>query len=154
MAKEKKKETNKKSKSKLIIIPIVLIVIVAIIGVMKIKTKVAPSFDEFTSIEYGIYTGQPKEGDTFVPSLTLTPDNKFEFRVAKTYTYNGEYHIAHNRVILTITEEKSYTFGKQGEYLVLIEDVENYLTSGNNFKLWGTIDSDESGEETTKESTE
>lgn len=139
MKKDKKEKKTKAPNIKIIIV--FLLVIVAIIGAFIVKGKKpnASKFDEFTDIDYGIYIGTPKEGDTFVPQLTLNDDKTFQFRVAKTYTYNGQYHIAHNRVILTITEEKSYTFGKQGENLVLIENVEKYLDEGTQFKLWGTL---------------
>ncbi len=147
MKKEKKvKEvkTKDKKKSKFPKILILLLILAAVISAIFIfgkgKKVISPKFEDFTEITYGVYTGIPKEGDTFVPTLTLRKDNSFEFKIARNYKYDGQYHIAHNRVILTITEEKSYTFGKVGEKLVLVENVEKYLEPNTEFKLWGSLE--------------
>ena len=70
--------------------------------------------EELTQVEPGIYIGEPHEKTNFIPKLSLGKDNTFKFDILKTYSYEGQYHLDDNRIILTITEEQSYTFRKEG----------------------------------------
>ena len=95
--------------------------------------------EELTEIEPGVYIGEQIKDSNFIPKLTLKEDKSFEFQTSKTYTYNGQYHVDNNMVILTITENKSFTFSKKEGQLNLNEDINESISKGMKFHLWGSF---------------
>ena len=95
--------------------------------------------EELTEIEPGVYIGEQIKDSNFIPKLTLKEDKSFEFQTSKTYTYNGQYHVDNNMAILTITEDKSFTFSKKEGQLNLNEDINESISKGMKFHLWGSF---------------
>lgn len=95
--------------------------------------------EKLTEIESGIYIGDQNKKTQYSPKLTLFEDESFEFCVTKLFTYNGQYHIDNNMLILTISEDKSYTFSKNGDDLKLNEKIGEDISKGTKFHLWGSF---------------
>lgn len=95
--------------------------------------------EPLTEIEAGVYVGDANEETGFIPRLTLKDDKTYEFAVTKTFTYDGSYHVDDNKLILTISEERSYTFSKKGDEIALNEEVPRCIVKGTKFHLWGSF---------------
>lgn len=130
------------------------LIICLICGLTGCKKEEAQTEETINNINTGIYIGEANKETNFIPKLTLIDEENFEFCVTKTFTYNGQYHIDNNRLILTISEEQSYTFSQEKDNLILNEQIGKDIPKKTKFHLWGAFDTKKTPSEKSEELTE
>lgn len=147
----------KKIKSLLLILTCAFLVVGC--GEKTSQTTSTKNEETLTEVQTGIYIGEANETTGYVPKLTLNDDKTYEFKISKPLTYNGSYHVDNNMLILTLSEDKSFTFSSKDGKLSLNEEIPNTITKGTKFSLWGSftaevIEKEEPEEESTEETVE